>query len=86
MDTKKVAHVSMLAEVNETIENAKYVVNVVVLPPEAGDAGSQKSDVEDIFDSTKKNFEPAGKLKVVEDFESDEELETALPSIRNGNK
>ena len=86
MDTKKVAHVLTLAEVNETIENAKNVVNVVVLPPEAGDSGSQKSNVEDISDSTEKIFEPAGKLEVVEDFESDEELETALPSIRNENK
>ena len=38
-------YVSMLAEVNETIENAKNVVNVVALPPEAGDCGSQESDL-----------------------------------------
>ena len=41
----------MLAEVNETIENAKNVVNVVALPPEAGDSGSQESDVEDVADT-----------------------------------
>ena len=85
MDTKKVAHVSTLAEVNETIENAKSVVNIVVLPPEAGDSGSQKSDVEDIADSMEEIFKPAGELEVEENFESDEESETDLPSTRNGN-
>ena len=40
---RKVTHVSTLAEVNETIENAKHVVNVVVLAPEAGDSGSQET-------------------------------------------
>ena len=88
MDTRffygagKVTHVSTLAEVNETIENAKSVVNVVVLPPEAGDYCSRKSDVEDIADSMEEIFEPAGELEVEEDFESDEELEMALSLTR----
>ena len=82
MNSRKVTHVSTLAEVNETIENAKVVVNVVVLPPEAGDFGSQESDVEDVADSMEKIFEPAGELEVDEDFESDEESEMARPSTR----
>ena len=73
MDTRKVAHVSTLAEVNETTENAKNVVNVVALPPEAGDFGNQKSNVENIADSMKEVFEPAGEPEVEEDFESDKE-------------
>ena len=46
----------MLAKVNETIENAKNVVivNVVALPPEAGDSGSQERDVKDAADSMEK--------------------------------
>ena len=60
----------------------KHVVNVVVLPPEAGDSGSQESDVEDVDDSMEKNFEPAGELELEEDFESDKELEMALSSTR----
>ena len=48
---------------------------------EAGDSGSRESDVEDVTDSIKEIFEPAGELEVEEDFESDEESETALPSI-----
>ena len=79
---RKVTHVSTLAEVNETIKKAKHVVNVVALPPEAGDSGSQESGVEDIADSMEKIFKPAGELEVEKDFESDEELEIALPSTR----
>ena len=53
----------MLAEVNETIENAKNVVNVVALPPEAGDSGSQESDVEDVADNLEEIFSQLGNLK-----------------------
>ena len=79
---RKATHVSTLAEVNKTIENAKNVVNVFVLPPEVEDSGSQESNVEDVADSLKEIFEPAGKLEVEEDFESNEESETALQSTR----
>ena len=68
----------MLAEVNETIENAKYVVNVVALPPESGDSGSQESDVEDVADSMEEIFKPAGELEVEKDFKSDEESEAVF--------
>ena len=86
MDTKafygarKVTYVSRFAEVNETIENAKNVVNAVVLPPETGNSGSQESDVGDVADSMEEIFEPAGELEVKEDFENNEESEAALPS------
>ena len=53
----------MLAEVNETIENAKNIVNVVALPPEAGDSGSQESDTEDVADSMEEIFSQLGNLK-----------------------
>ena len=74
---RKVTHLSTLVEVNKTIEIAKNVVNVVVLSPEAGDSGSQESDVEDVADSMEEIFQPAGELEVEEDFEIGEELETA---------
>ena len=60
----------------------KNVVNFVVLPHEAGDSGSQESNVEDVADSLEEIFEPAGKLEVEEDFESNEKSETALQSTR----
>ena len=53
----------MLAEVNETIENAKNIVNVVALPPEAVDSGSKESDVEDVADSMEEIFSQLGNLK-----------------------
>ena len=53
----------MLEEVNETIENAKNVVNVVALPPQAVDSGSEESDVEDVADSMEEIFIQLGNLK-----------------------
>ena len=79
---RKVTNVSTLAKVNETIEHAKNVVNVVVLPPEAEDFRSQESNVENVANSLEEIFEPAGKLKVEEEFENNEKSETALPSTR----
>ena len=60
----------------------KNVFNVVVLSPEAGDSDSQESNVEDVADSLEEIFKSAGELKVEEDFESNEESETALTSTR----
>ena len=79
---RKVNHVSTLTEVNETMKNETHVVNVVVLPPEARDSGSQKSDAEDVADSMEEIFEQAGEIEVEKDFKSDKESETALPSTR----
>ena len=62
----------------------KNVGNVVVLPSEAEDCGSQESDVEDVVDIIKEIFEPAGELEVEEDFESDEVSETALANRKKG--
>ena len=41
----------------------KNVVNVVALPPEARDSGSQESDVEDVADSMEEIFSQLGNLK-----------------------
>ena len=70
---KKVTYLPTLVEVNETIEIAKNVVNVVVLLPEAGDFDSRESDVKNVADRMKEIFQPAGELEVKEDFESGEE-------------
>ena len=60
---RKVNHVSTRwQKLTKLWKNANNVVNVVVLPPEAGDSGNQESDAEDVADSTEKIFEPAGKL------------------------
>ena len=59
---RKVTYLPTLVEVNETIEIAKNVVNVVVLSPEAGDFDSQESDVKNVADRMEKIFQPAGEL------------------------
>ena len=60
---RKVNHVSTLAEVNETIKNAKNVVNVVVLPPEAGDYGSREAVLKMLLTVWKKFLSQLGNLK-----------------------
>ena len=62
--SRKVLLASTLAEVNKIMENAKNIVNIVVLPPEAGYSGCQESVVEDVDDSMVEIFEPAGELEV----------------------
>ena len=46
------------------MENAKNIVSIVVLPPEAEYPGSQESVVEDVDDSMEEIFERAGELEV----------------------
>ena len=57
---RKVTHVSTLAEVNEFMENAKNVFNVVVFLSDIGDSGSRVSDAEDFADNMEEIFDPAG--------------------------
>lgn len=68
---RKVTREATLAEVYKTVENARNVLNVVVLPPEAGDSGIQESDVEDVAEGREEMVEPSGKLEVEEDPDSD---------------
>ena len=81
----------MLAEVNETIENAKNVVNVVALPPEAKDSGSQESDVEDVADNMEEIFSQLGNLKwrkTLRVMKNQKRLyhQTRRKNFRNGKK
>ena len=62
-NVRKATPVSTLAEFNEIIENAKNVVNVVVLPPEAGDCGTQESNIKDVADSLEKFLSQLGNFK-----------------------
>ena len=43
---RKMTKVATIAEAQEAIEGARNVVNVVLLPPNAGDSGNQESDTE----------------------------------------
>lgn len=81
MDTKsfyggrKYTRVTTIGEAHEAVENASHPVNVVVLPPAAGDIGTQESDTEDANDDPEEAYEPAGELEIEEEIESDDNFE-----------
>ena len=66
----KKTKVSILAEVCEIIEQSSDFAAIVVLPPAAGDAGDQDSDIEEISDNPEEEYEPGGELEVEKDIES----------------
>ena len=68
---RKTTKVSTIAEACEAIAQSSDPAAVVILPPAAGDAGGQDSDVEDIPEDPEEQYEPAGELEVEEDIESD---------------
>ncbi|KRZ65504.1 PiggyBac transposable element-derived protein 3 [Trichinella papuae] len=62
-------------EMREVVSSSRHVVNVIVLPPTAGDAGDEASDVEIAADDPDEMFELAGELVIEEEI--DEEGEPA---------
>ena len=77
---RKTTRVATIAEAHEAIEGARNVVNVVLLPPNAGDSGNQESDTEEVLaESMEKIYESTGELEIEENLESDEEVELVLP-------
>ena len=78
---RKTTRVATIAEAHEAIKGSRNVVNVVVLPPNAGDPGNQDSDTEEVSaESIEEIYKPAGELEIEEDFESDDEAELPLPT------
>ena len=79
---KKTTRVATIAEAHEAIKGSRnVVVNVVALPPNAGDPGNQKSNTEEVLaESIAEIYEPAGELEIEKDFESDDETELPLPT------
>ena len=61
----------MIAEVQDAIENNRDVRRIVVLPPNAGDSGSQERDCDEITNDPEEIFEPAREMKVEEEIYSD---------------
>ena len=77
---RKKTRVSTISEAHEAIEDARNVVNVVLLPPNAGDFGNQESDTEEFLaESMEEIHEPAGELEIEENTESNDEVEPLLP-------
>ena len=46
---RKTTRLATISEAHEAIEGARNVVNVVLLPPNAGDFGNQESDTEEVL-------------------------------------
>ena len=77
---RKTTKVGTISEAHEAIKGARNVVNVVLLPPNAGDFGNQESDTEEVLaESMKEIYEPTGELEIEKNFESDDEVEPFLP-------
>ena len=77
---RKTTRVATIAEAHEAIEGARNVVNVVLLPPNAGDSGNQESDTEEVLaESMKEIYKPAGELEIEENLASDDDVEPLLP-------
>ena len=77
---RKTTRVETISEAHEAIKGARNVVNVVLLPPNAGDFGNQESDTEEVLaESMEEIYEPAGELEIEENLESDDEVEPLLP-------
>ena len=68
---RKTTKVSTLAEACEIIEQSSDPAAIVVLPPAAGDAGNQDSDIEETPENPKEEYEPAGELEVEQNIENE---------------
>ena len=81
-EVRKTTRVATIAEAHEAIKDSRnVVVNVVALPPNAGDPGNQESDVEEVSpESIEEIYKPAGELEIEEDLDSDGEAELPLPT------
>ena len=77
---RKTTRVATIAEAHEAIEDARNVVNVVVLPPNAGDSDNQESDTEEVLaESMEEIYELAGELEIEENLVSDDDVESLFP-------
>ena len=77
--SKKTTRIATIAEALEVIKDSRKVVNVVVLPPNAGDSGNQDSDTEEFSaESIEEIYKSARELEIEEDLESDNEAKLLL--------
>ena len=68
---RKTTKVSTLAKACEIIVESSDTAAIVVLPPAAGDAGDQDSDIEEIPENPEEEYEPAGELEVEQNIENE---------------
>ena len=68
---RKMTKVSTLAEACEIIEQSSDPAAIVVLPPAAGDAGDQDSDIEETPENPEEEYESARELEVEQNIENE---------------
>ncbi|KRX18777.1 PiggyBac transposable element-derived protein 2 [Trichinella nelsoni] len=69
---RRCEQVSTLEEAKEVVDTSNHVLNVVVLPPTAGDSGSDDTDQEYLPDDAEDEFDPAGELEVEQEVRVEE--------------
>ncbi|KRZ80684.1 PiggyBac transposable element-derived protein 3 [Trichinella papuae] len=72
LEGRRCERVKTLEEAKDAITISNQVINVVVLPPTAGDSGSDDSDPEYLPDDPEDEFDPAGELEVEEEIDVEE--------------
>ncbi|KAL1237422.1 Protein dispatched [Trichinella spiralis] len=73
-----------LQEAKGIITTSNQVLNVVVLPPTAGDSGSDDTDPEYVPDDPEDEFDPAGELEVEEELDVEEFEDIKLSQKQRG--
>ena len=68
---RKTTKVPTLAEACEIIKQSSDPAAIVVLPPAAGDAEDQDSDIEEIPENPEEEYEPADELEVEQNIENE---------------
>ncbi|KRY29322.1 hypothetical protein T01_4152 [Trichinella spiralis] len=81
---KASASSSTLEEAKGIITTSNQVLNVVVLPPTAGDSGSDDTDPEYVPDDPEDEFDPAGELEVEEELDVEEFEDIKLSQKQRG--
>ncbi|KRY10351.1 PiggyBac transposable element-derived protein 3 [Trichinella patagoniensis] len=78
LEGRRCEQVSTLEEAKEFVDTSNHVLNVVVLPPTAGDSGSDDTDQEYLPDDPEDEFDPAGELEVEQEVRVEEFATTKL--------
>ncbi|KRY07581.1 PiggyBac transposable element-derived protein 3 [Trichinella patagoniensis] len=78
LEGRRCEQVSTLEEAKEVVDTSNHVLNVVVLPPTAGDSGSDDTDQEYLPDDPEDEFDPAGELEVEQEVRVEEFATTKL--------
>ncbi|KRZ71345.1 PiggyBac transposable element-derived protein 3 [Trichinella papuae] len=72
LEGRRAIKLTTIEEARDAVASSRHPVNVIVLPPTAGDSGDDVSDTEYVPDDPEEEFEPAGELEVEEEVDTEE--------------